>query len=382
MLYEVVNVFPHQLFDTDTQPCISLYQPTHRHGPENQQDLIRFKNLVKQIEQSLEEKYDKEQIESLMKPFERLSTDWDFWQHSSEGLAIFATEEKCIIYRLQREVKELAIVATSFHIKPLIRFFQSADRYHLLGLNRQDFSLFEGNRYGVEEVTLDPAISRTIKEALGDQYTEKQVTAGAYSGPEGTAMFHGHGSKKEVIDVDTERYFRHVDRTVLDHYSRPMELPLYLVALSEYHTPFQELSHNPLLQKEGIRVDYDAISLDELRKSAWDMIEPLYLQKTKKLVNNFEQAQARFQGSADIAQVARAATENRISRILIEADRVYPGRVNIKTGELISGDLADPEIDDVLDDLAEMVFSNQGEVVVLPKERMPSDTGIAAIFRY
>lgn len=30
-------------------PCLSLYQPTHRCHPENQQDLIRFRNLLKVI---------------------------------------------------------------------------------------------------------------------------------------------------------------------------------------------------------------------------------------------------------------------------------------------------------------------------------------------
>jgi hypothetical protein len=39
-------------------------------------------------------------------------------------------------YKLHRTVRELAIVADTFHIKPLIRIFPSADRYHVLGLNR------------------------------------------------------------------------------------------------------------------------------------------------------------------------------------------------------------------------------------------------------
>ena len=30
-------------------PCLSLYQPTHRRHPENQQDPIRFRNLLKAI---------------------------------------------------------------------------------------------------------------------------------------------------------------------------------------------------------------------------------------------------------------------------------------------------------------------------------------------
>ena len=29
------------------RPCLSLYQPTHRHHPDNQQDPIRFRHLVK-----------------------------------------------------------------------------------------------------------------------------------------------------------------------------------------------------------------------------------------------------------------------------------------------------------------------------------------------
>lgn len=382
MLYEIVNEFPHELLRLDKKPCISLYQPTHRHGPENQQDLIRFKNLLLQIEQSLLEKYHKKEIELWMKPLKALEADWNFWQHTAEGLAVFAAEGSCIIYRLQRTVKELAIVADSFHMKPLIRVFQSADRYHLLGLNRKEFALFEGNRYGIEKVALDPSIPTNIKDALGDQYTEKHLSAGALSGPGGTAMFHGHGSKKDVIDVDTEKFFRFVDRTVLDHYSRPMELPLYLVALAEYHTPFHQVSHNPFLQKEGIKIDYEAMSIEELTKSAWEIIEPLYIEKTNVLVDQFENARAKFEGSDDIAQVARAAAENRISRILIEADRIFPGRVDLDTGELITENLNHPEIDDVLDDLAEIVFQNKGEVVVIPKERMPSDTGVAAIYRY
>jgi len=43
---------------------------------------------------------------------------------------------------LQRPVPELAVVAESFHVKPLIRILQSADRYHVLGLNRQQIKQF------------------------------------------------------------------------------------------------------------------------------------------------------------------------------------------------------------------------------------------------
>lgn len=195
-------------------------------------------------------------------------------------------------------------------------------------------------------------------------------------------MFHGHGSKKDVIDDDVERFFRSVDRTVLENYSQPLKLPLYLVALDEHHAPFRSLSHNTFLEKEGIKVAYDTLTTDQLKERAWKMIEPIYLEKTQKLVDQFESARAQELGSDEVDEVAKAATDGRISRILIEADRLIPGSINRKSGEITKDNLEHPEIDDLLDDIAEIVISNKGEVVVVPKERMPSKTGVVAVYRY
>jgi hypothetical protein len=45
-------------------------------------------------------------------------------------------------------------------------------------------------------------------------------------------------------------------------------------------------------------------------------------------------------------------------------------------------DLDNPEIDDILDDLGELVVNQGGNVVVVPQLNMPTDTGVAAIYRY
>lgn len=382
MNVEIVNEFPHEFLREQAELCISIYQPTHRYRPENQQDPIRFKNLLQKVHEELEKEYPANEVKGLLEPLEKLVGERPFWAHAGDGLALFATKDRCIAYRLQRPAPELAIVSKSFHIKPLIRVFQSADRYHLLGVNRQQFKLFEGNRYGVEEVEIPEGLAKTKAEAIGDQVTESYLGAGDSSGAAGTAMMHGHGSKKDEIDIDIERYFRYVDRTVAEHYSKPSGLPLYLVTLTEYHTPFKELSHNPHLQQIGIKSDFEALSLEQLRKTAWECIEPNYLEKTKKLVDSFENARSNGQGSEKIEQVVQAASEDRISRLMLEDGRLYPGRINLDTGEIQTENLKNTAVDDVMDDLAEIVFKSGGEVVVLPEERMPVDTGIAAIYRW
>src|SRR5699024_9065757 len=128
-------------------PCISLYQPTHRTLRTREKDLIRYRNLLQEIEASLNENYDKQLITTIMKPLRDIEMDRNFWQYLNDGLAIFATEGHCIVYKLHRRVEAFSVVASSFHIKPLIRFHQSADRFLLLGINRKQFKLFEGTRY-------------------------------------------------------------------------------------------------------------------------------------------------------------------------------------------------------------------------------------------
>lgn len=382
MLYKIVNDFPNEILNAESHgPYISLYQPTHRQSSEIKQDIIRFKNLVKKIEESLKLEYSKRDIETILEPLYTLAEDNEFWLHSYDGIAILMVDDKCVIYKLQRKVEEMALVSDSFYIKPLIRKFQSSDGYQLLGLNRKEFKLFEGNRYILDEIELPADIPRTIKDVLGDEYTESYLKAASYGGGD-RAMFHGHGSKKDEIQIDIERFFRSVDRIVLDRYSKPSKLPLMLVALPEYHTVFKNLSHNPYLMEEGIKVDFDSLSLAKLRDKAWEQIESVYLNKTKKLIDRFENARAQFLGSDDLAQIARAALENRVETILVEDNRIIPGKINPDTNMIEEGNLENPLVGDVLDDLAEMVFKSKGEVVVLPKERMPSATGAAAIYRY
>jgi hypothetical protein len=36
----------------------------------------------------------------------------------------------------------------------------------------------------------------------------------------------------------------------------------------------------------------------------------------------------------------------------------------------------------LLDDLSAVVLQNGGEVIIVPAERMPTDTGLAAIYRF
>jgi len=124
-------------------------------------------------------------------------------------------------------------------------------------------------------------------------------------------MHHGHGSKKDEVDIDTERFFRAVDRAVLEHHSRPSSLSLMLAALPEYHALFRRISHNPFLIAEGIDIHPDALSVDALRDRAWRIVEPYYYARLARLVEEFARAKSNGLGADDLALVAEAAVADR-----------------------------------------------------------------------
>jgi hypothetical protein len=188
--------------------------------------------------------------------------------------------------------------------------------------------------------------------------------------------------KEEEAASDTERFFRAVDRAVLEYHSRPSGMPLLLAALPEHHHLFRAVSRNPFLAAEAIDVHPDALSLDALRERAWQLLLPHYLERLNGLIERFRAAKSIGRGTDDLAEIATAAIAGRIATLLIDADRKVPGSFDIVTGATSLNDLGKPEVDDLLDDLGERALKTGSEVVIVPTERMPTETGIAAIYRF
>lgn len=373
-----------ELASVKESPFLSIYQPTHRHHPENQQDPIRFRNLVRELETSLRQKYPAVETKSLLQPFETLAQDNSFWNHTLDGLAVLGGPGFFRVFKLPRPVPKLAIVSDSFHTKPLRRFLQSVGRYQILGLSLRKVQVFEGNRNVLDEVDLDPGVPRTITDALGDQLTEPHQSLVSFggTGDKATAMYHGHGGRAEETKIDAERFFRAIDRAVTEHYSRPSGLSLILAALPEHHQLFRQVSQNPLLLTEGLPFNPENMSLDELRSRAWQVVEPQYLAELTARADEFSAAKSKGLGSDDLSQVALAAAAGRVAVLMIESGRQIAGRLDEATGLIETADLSHPEVDDLLDDLGELVEKKGGQIFVVPTAQMPSQNGLAATYRH
>lgn len=360
-------------------PCLSLYLPTHRTQPERRDDPTRYRALVRQLTASLERSFSPADIESVLKPFRDIEHDEAFWNARREGIALFAAPGVHIAQHLDRPVPELAVVANSFHLKPLLRLLQTMERYHVLALTKERISFYVGDRDGLSPVELHPDVPATLEQALGMRETHRETTIAASGGVE---RMHGHRTAAEDHELDTERFFRAVDRAIEHHYSAKDGLPIILAGLSDQISMFQRVRKNPNVLLEGVTVHPEGVSLAALTERTWKLMKPYIDAATKQQVDAFHEAAAHGKGLSAPTEVAAAAAEGRVDTLFVESGRILPGIVDATTGAIAYDSNDETDVDDILDDVAEIVLRAKGRVLVLDPEHMPAGTGLAAILRY
>ena len=152
--------------------------------------------------------------------------------------------------------------------------------------------------------------------------------------------------------------------------------PLVLAALPEHHAVYRDVSHNAHLLPDAIAGNPDAFSPEELRQKAWAIVEPRYTARLQGFMDEYGAGLPRGLASDALSEVAMAALGGRVRTLLVDDDRVVPGRVDRTTAHVSHGELDDPHVDDILYDLTEIVLRMGGDVVMVPRDRMPSITGI------
>ncbi len=374
-----LQVVIQQVMHHQQAPCASLYLSTHRTQPERRDDPTRYRNLVREIRDSLSTAYSPAMVAELIAPFEHLERNEEFWNARTEGIVVFRSPDMFLRFHVDRPVGDLAIVADTFHVKPLLKLLQTSDRYHVLTLTRDSAHLYVGDRDDIEEVDLGPDAPMTMEKALGTELTERGFSR---SNSGGTERSVGHTTTSDEVELDTEKFFRIVDRTVIERASRNDGLPVILCGVAELVGEFRRITRNQKILGDAIVTHPHALDRREMTKRAWSIIEPLAKQRSLNLIDLYRNAANKWNGLDDIVQVAHAAVEGRIDTLLVEDQREVPGKIHPVTGEITFDDLSQPDIDDVLDDLAVMVMRMKGTVHVLPAQAMPTATGVAAILRY
>ena len=218
-------------------PAVSLYLPTHRAGAERDQGPIRLKNLVRSACEGLVVQGMRDpEADALLGKMKALYDDVSFWRETGDGLAIFVDASETRVMRLDVAMPEQCVVGSRFYVRPLALAYRGDERFFALAFDRNRARLFEGDRSGVTELPLDPAISSFAESSKYDE-REESLQYTTHASPESTnasgpaiGQFHGHGG--ENVDKDElQRFAAGLEKAVTSAIGAENTVPLLLLGV-------------------------------------------------------------------------------------------------------------------------------------------------------
>lgn len=255
-------------------------------------------------------------------------------------LAFFVTRGFAGHAKLPFSTKGLAVVASSFHVKPMLKWLQREHPFSLLLLKDREASIYSGNLSDFYRVVTFPyesfqtmdGVYRALDEAVGQVLRGRKVPL----------ILAG---KLAVIDV-----FRQISRqrSVVDE-------------------PILETTH-------------DLENHHDLHRKALELIEPYLEKREQAWITQYRTAEKTGRTASQLREVVTLAVQGKVKHLFIDERMNIWGRIDPRTGIFTySAAQEDAGDDDVLDDLAEIVLRRGGSVTVLPSKKMPNGHAACAI---
>ncbi len=365
------------LLYTEAPLTISLYMPTVRAGDQIQQNPIRFKNLVTELDNLLSEHDDisKAERETLIERLNELSAPAErFWEYQSDGLAIFISGAMFETHRLPIEFEELVVVGDHFHITPLIPLLAAEAEFYVLVLDQDQVRFLHGARDYIEAIEL-PDMPTSYAEALRFNVDQQTLQQRSSSSGGDAAIFHGQGEgnvRKEKIF----EFLQQIDQYVYD-YLDDERAPLVLAGVEYQCAMYRDLSKYQHIHATHIEGSTKMLTNEELHLAAWEILSESFAKRLLELQERW----AQFDGTADDRAVdgakalLRAAYAGRVETMLHPAGARVLGTFDAETGDISTGEQSAEY--DLINLAAIHTLRNGGALVSVPAEDDPK-----AILRY
>jgi stalled ribosome rescue protein Dom34 len=258
-------------------------------------------------------------------------------------------------------------VSDRFHLKPLLRALTFPHTAFVLALSQGGVRLLE-IAPDLEPATVAvPDFPKDVASAVGKSSIRDRAPSGRIQGSE--------GQKTRM-----RQYARQIDQALRPLLSG-LDVPLILVAAEPLDSIYRSVSTYPQLLGTTVSGNPDTGSDAELAEGARRVLDDFYATELRTIQETYAQRVAQRRASADIADVARAATYGLVDTVLVDIDEVVPGQID-ENGAVTFDDADDAVNYGVVDEIARRVWLNGGKVLAVRSDDIPGRGSVAAILRY
>jgi hypothetical protein len=340
-------------------PAVSILAPTHRSAPQNRGDRIVVRNLIADARRELLAGLSSREASFVLDPLEAEFRSID-WEHTSNGVALYADVDGCRRYELPIAPKLTVQVSSSFAVRELVRAVNRTWRYRALVLSDHATTLFDGARDHLVEVVDGFPIS--------------------YTGPGGAEALPGGFGRTISSHRDERRrqFFRRVASGLARHHTSD-PLPLVVTGVDRYLAFWAEVAPQ-FRAAVPISGNFDGIGPHELSVRLWPEVDRYFTAQRHRVLDELDATSTAWR-VLGFDEVLTAAQQARIDLLVAPEDVTVPARVDTPHVELL--DHAAPgAVPDIVEHIVDLVIASGGRVVFLTAEQLECHGSITATLRF
>jgi hypothetical protein len=300
-----------------------------------------------------------EQLNKFLAPIEALARDNSLLKKMRGNIGVFRKNDLFRCVSLPIEIEETSVVADTFHIKPLLKWAQTDQEFLLIGLKYEGATLYKGTQSDF----------RKIDEAVYPEALRRYDDDGGY-----VSLKERRQQRAEL-----QHTMEWLSLWVKD-LTKNTKTTVFLAGSNDVVKAFIKNYQSAKLYPETIDGYFsENKAIDIIRNIR--MILRLDSQiKISDSLNEFELAKNLKHTKTNIFQIARAALKGNVRKLVVAEDFSVFGKLDKHSGGVaIHATDMDHEDDCLLDDLAQTVLLNGGEVIVAKKSDIPNGKVIMAI---
>ncbi len=361
-------------YDGDDALKVSLFVPTAKSGAETLQGRIFLKNAIARARIAMAERgLENSAAEELLAPAEEMLRDADFWQHQSDGLAIFlGTGLPPRHFRVPISLAEDFYVGDAFAVGPLLPLLSADGSFTIVTVTAKRVRLFEASRFALDEID-DSGLPTSLQDSMGESEYENPLQASPVARPHtadvsiSNAQVYGD-SPADWRDAQTREFASRV-AAALTKYRASGPRPTVLVSNAEYI--------GLLASTDAVTYSVDANpeSLDErqLHTVAYEQVRSALDSTRTDAFDEFAMLRGRADARAVLgsASVAKASAEGRVETLFY--------RHIAEPGSVVADEAV--EMRDMINSAVVDTLRNGGSVFALDAES-PIEGRVSAILRY
>ncbi len=329
---------------TILEPLIKSTGGLHLTAYLERNEAVELQNTIQHAYEYLAPVLDSEKRNKFLEPLDRLLKSLTTYprrlDHITGNVGIFRTEDLFQVINLPVAVQTSCFIADSFHVKPLLRWCQEDQDFLLLGVTPQSVHLFSGNQRSFHQID-----SFHCLNLEADQVELAAWLQGYLRSRKDRQTFR--------VFVAGQEELTGVVRTTISH-------------LNCSTTHIAALFSEPLANQTCAQVR--------------EFLKTESLQTAERFLRDFADESDGLRIRKNIFEISRAATQGRVTKLVVCDNLNIFGKIDPGSGGLSLHPFdQDHEDDDILDDLAQIVLSRGGEVLVAPSEKIPNARPVLAL---